>query len=133
MSTDKKEVAKVVTMPKKAEQNKTEKAFNLAEALEKQLKEIQRKKKLADNRVFFLSKRTELENCVEVLNEEIAQGNFTTDRFVLKFGKRSSYRDEEQIFTISNHEVLMKFIISLQGEIDKAVEKIEKDLLQDLA
>jgi len=60
MSTDKKEVAKVVTMPKKAEQNKTEKAFNLAEALEKQLKEIQRKKKLADNRVFFLSKRTEL-------------------------------------------------------------------------
>lgn len=133
MSTDKKEVAKVVTMPKKAEQNKSEKAFNLAEALEKQLKEIQRKKKLADNRVFFLSKRTELENCVEVLNEEIAQGNFTTDRFVLKFGKRSSYRDEEQIFTISNHDVLMKFIISLQGEIDKAVEKIEKDLLQDLA
>ena len=133
MSTDKKEVAKVVTMPKKAEQNKTEKAFNLAEALEKQLKEIQRKKKLADNRVFFLSKRTELENCVEVLNEEIAQGNFSTDRFVLKFGKRSSYRDEEQIFTISNHDVLMKFIISLQGEIDKAVEKIEKDLLQDLA
>lgn len=133
MSTDKKEVAKVVTMPKKAEQNKTEKAFNLAEELEKQLKEIQRKKKLADNRVFFLSKRTELENCVEVLNEEIAQGNFTTDRFVLKFGKRSSYRDEEQIFTISNHDVLMKFIISLQGEIDKAVEKIEKDLLQDLA
>ena len=122
-----------MTMPKKAEQNKTEKAFNLAEALEKQLKEIQRKKKLADNRVFFLSKRTELENCVEVLNEEIAQGNFTTDRFVLKFGKRSSYRDEEQIFTISNHDVLMKFIISLQGEIDKAVEKIEKDLLQDLA
>lgn len=133
MSTDKKEVAKVVTMPKKAEQNKTEKAFNLAEALEKQLREIQRKKKLADNRVFFLSKRTELENCVEVLNEEIAQGNFTTDRFVLKFGKRSSYRDEEQIFTISNHDVLMKFIISLQGEIDMAVEKIEKDLLQDLA
>lgn len=133
MSTEKKEVAKIVTMPKEAEKKPTEKALNLAEMLEKQLKEIQRKKKLADNRVFFLTKRTELENCIEILNEEITQGNFSTDRFVLKFGKRSSYRDEEQIFTISNPDVLMKFIISLQGEIDKSVEKIEKDLLQDLA
>lgn len=132
MSTEKKEVAKVVTMPKAAEPTKKEKALTMAEVLETQLKEIQRKKKLADNRVFFLSKKTELENCAEALNEEIAQGNFSTDRLVLKFGKRSSYREDEQIFTISNSDVLMKFIISLQNEIDQAVEKIEKNLLQDI-
>lgn len=137
MSNEKKEVAKVATMPKKAEPKtesaQTANAQSITEILEAQLKEIQRKKKLADNRVFFIEKKKELKDCVTALNDEIASGSFSTDRFVLKFGRRNSYRDDEQIFTISNTDVLIKFILSLQEEIDTAVSKIEKELLANLA
>ncbi len=136
MSNEKKEVAKTATLPKKAELKnesaQTANAQSVTEILEAQLKEIQRKKKLADNRVFFIEKKKELKDCVNALNDEIASGSFTTDRFVLKFGRRNSYRDDEQIFTISNTDVLIKFILSLKEEIDMAVSKIEKELLANL-
>lgn len=136
MSTEKKEVAKVVTLPKTAEPKtetaKTAQAKNITEILENQLKEIQRKKKLADNRLFFMGKQNELKECVSALNDEIASGSFSTDKFVLKFGRRNSYRDEEQIFTIANTDVLIKFILSLQTEIDTAILKIENELLKDI-
>ena len=135
MSTEKKEVAKVVTLPKTAEPKEsanTSKAQDITKILENQLKEIQRKKKLADNRLFFMGKQNELKECVSALNDEIASGSFSTDKFVLKFGRRNSYRDEEQIFTISNTDVLIKFILSLQTEIDTAILKIENELLKDI-
>lgn len=133
MSTQKKEVTQVTAMfPTTNEKNTVVKKGNIKSIeviLAEHLEEIERKKKLVDNRAYFLLKKEELKNSIEELNNEIANATFSSDRFVLRFGKRSSYRDDEYLFNISHPEMMMKFISDLNDEINKSITKIEKDLI----
>ena len=115
----------------KPEAKREEKTLSLAQLLEKQLSEIKRKKTLVDRRDIFLKKSTELENCLSDLREEQKSGNFTTDNYVLSFSKKGNYRDDDA-FKISNPVLMEKFLVSLQSEIDLAVNGIETELMKDL-
>jgi len=122
---------KTVTATPKAEEKRAEQALPLSQLLEKQLTEIKRKKKLADRRDIFLRKSEELQECLSLLKQEQADGNFTTDNFSLTFAKKADYRNEEA-FKISNPSLLTKFLEVLQSEISKAINSIESELLKDL-
>lgn len=122
---------KTVTATPMAEEKREEQALPLSQLLEKQLTEIKRKKKLADRRDIFLRKSEELQECLSLLKQEQADGNFTTDNFSLAFAKKADYRNEEA-FKISNPSLLTKFLEVLQSEISKAIKSIESELLKDL-
>lgn len=125
MATAKKETAKSAKT-----ENSTKGIFSLSEQLENQLKEINRKKTLVDRRNFFLQKKEELETCVDELNTEVKDNNFNTERFTLKLSRANSYRDEKSTFSISNVDVLLKFVNMLNVEIDKSIVAIESELLK---
>lgn len=127
------ETKKVTAKATQAEEKRAEKTQSLTEILEAQLKEIQRKKKLADNRGVFIGKLRELDECEKLLSEELAEGKFSSDSYVLRFGKRNSYRDEENVFSINNSDLLLKFLANLKAEISVSIDRIEKELLKDLA
>ncbi len=136
------EKAKTVAMPKtaeprtaspKADESKTtEKAKSITEILETQLKAIQHKKKLADNREIFLIKKRNLQSYTKLLKQQAIENVFASDEFSLNFSSRENYRDKTD-FSISNPEMLLKFLVFLDAEIDIAVQKIEMELLQDIA
>lgn len=136
------EKAKTVAMPKtaeprtaspKADESKTtEKAKSITEILETQLKAIQHKKKLADNREIFLIKKRNLQSYTKLLKQQAIENVFVSDEFSLNFSSRENYRDKTD-FSISNPEMLLKFLVFLDAEIDIAVQKIEMELLQDIA
>lgn len=117
---------------KAEEPNRAEKAQSIKEILEIQLKEITRKKQLADHREVFVSKRNELKELLKQLMQQTASGTFESEDFRLTFTTKSNYRDTES-FRISNPEMLTKFVVFLEDEIGKAIEKIEKELLSEVA
>ncbi len=121
----------VTTEPPKVEEKRAEQTMSLSQLLEKQLSDIKRKKKLADRRDIFLKKSEELEECLSLLNQEQADGNFTTDNFSLIFAKKTNYRDEDA-FKISNPALMAKFLVVLQFEITQAINSIESELLKDM-
>ena len=96
--------------------------------LETQLQELTRKKQLADRRSIFLSKKENLLSFLEQLNEESNSGNFESVDAKISFVIKSGYRDEEQ-FSIAIPEMILSHISRLLDDIDKAVLKIEADLL----
>lgn len=124
-NTSKKESAKST----KAE-NPMKEIFSLSEQLETQLKEINRKKKLVDNRNFFILKKEELQTCVNDLITEDKDNKFNTERFTLKLARANSYREEKSTFSISNVDVLLKFVNMLMAEIDTSINAIESELLK---
>lgn len=140
----KSEKAKTVAMPKTAEPKKetatpkaeepkrAEKALSLSEILEAQLKEIQRKKQLADNRDVFLTKKRNLSEYMKTLKQQAIENTFKSDEFSLNFTARENYSNKTE-FSISNPEMLLKFLVFLDAEISNAVDRIEKELLQDIA
>ncbi len=62
METKKNEKAKTVAVSKTEESKRNGKTQSITEILEIQLKEIQRKKRLADNRDVFISKSKSIKN-----------------------------------------------------------------------
>ena len=128
MSTEKKETAKTVAMPKTAEPKKI---LSIEEQLNKQLSEINRKKELADRRNIFLLKCGEVSECLTDLTDEQAAGQFSTDNFSLIFARKNGYSDKEA-FRISNPGMMIKFLSMLQSEMLEAVKVIESELLKDI-
>lgn len=118
--------------PKVETENRAEKAQSIKEILETQLREITRKKQLADHREVFVSKRNELKDLMKQLQQQATAGTFESEDFKLTFTTKSNYRDSES-FKISNPEMLSKFVVFLEDEIGKAIEKIENELLHDIA
>ena len=100
--------------------------------MELQLKEIKRKKRLADNRDVFISKSKSLEEYQKQLQQLAIDSLFETEDFKLNFTVKDDYRNSSN-FSITNPEMLLKFVVFLSDEIKKAIEKIEKELLQDIA
>lgn len=122
---------------KKKEAEKTTKAkssmkeiFSISEQLESELKEINRKKKLVDNRNFFIVKKEELKTCVEELKGEVEGNQFNTASFSLKLSRSDRYRDDKNAFSISNVDILLKFTNMLMSEINSSIKKIEGELLK---
>lgn len=130
METKKNE--KAVAVAKNDEPKKNGKIQSITEMLEIQLKEIQRKKQLADNRDVFITKRKNLEDYQKLLQQLAIENVFETEDFSLSFTVKGDYRHSGN-FSISNPEMLLKFIVFLSDEINKAVQKIENELLQDIA
>ena len=95
--------------------NSIQEIFSLSEQLETQLKEINRKKTLVDNRNFFILKKEELKTCVNDLTTEVKDNKFNTERFSLKLARANNYREEKSTFSISNVDVLLKFVNMLMG------------------
>lgn len=111
-------------------ENSIKEIFSLSEQLENQLKEINRKKTLVDNRDFFILKKEELETCVNDLTTEVKDNKFNTERFTLKLARANSYRDEKSTFSISNVDILLKFVTMLMAEIETSISSIEEQLLK---
>jgi hypothetical protein len=132
METKKNEKAKTVAVSKTEESKRNGKTQSITEILEIQLKEIQRKKRLADNRDVFISKSKSLEEYQKLLQQLAIDNIFETEDFSLSFTVKGDYRHSGN-FSISNPEMLLKFTVFLSDEINKAVDKIEKELLQDIA
>lgn len=118
--------------PKADEPKRTEKTQSISEILEAQLKAIQHKKQLADNRDIFLIKKRNLSEYMKTLKQQAIDNVFKSDEFSLNFTARENYSSKTE-FSISNPEMLLKFLVFLSVEIDGAVDKIEKELLQDIA
>lgn len=132
METKKNEKAITVAVAKKEEPKRNGKTQSITEILEIQLKEIQRKKRLADNRDVFISKNKSLEEYQKLIQEMAIDDVFQTEDFSLSFYAKNDHRHNAS-FSISNPEMLLKFVVFLRVEIEKAVEKIENELLQDIA
>lgn len=122
MATSKKQTAKA--------DNAVKEIFSLSAQLENELKEINRKKTLVDRRDFFILKKEELETCVNDLKTEVEENKFNTERFSLKLSRANNYRDEKSTFSISNVDVLLKFVNMLMSEIETSIDTIETELLK---
>ncbi len=122
----------VKTVEAKKTPTRAEKAQSIKEILEDQLRDITRKKQLADHREVFVAKRNELKDLKKQLQQQAIEGTFESDDFKLTFTTKSNYRDSDS-FRISNPEMLTKFVVFLEDEIGKAIEKIEDELLHDVA
>ena len=131
METKKNEKAKTIAV-KVEEPKRIGKTQSITEILELQLKEIKRKKRLADNRDVFISKSKSLEEYQKQLQQLAIDSLFETEDFKLNFTVKDDYRNSSN-FSITNPEMLLKFFVFLSDEIKKAIEKIEKELLQDIA
>ncbi|ULB35938.1 hypothetical protein [Proteiniphilum propionicum] len=131
METKKNEKAKTIAV-KVEEPKRIGKTQSITEILELQLKEIKRKKRLADNRDVFISKSKSLEEYQKQLQQLAIDSLFETEDFKLNFTVKDDYRNSSN-FSITNPEMLLKFVVFLSDEIKKAIEKIEKELLQDIA
>lgn len=131
METKKNEKAKTIAV-KVEEPKRIGKTQSITEILELQLKEIKRKKRLADNRDVFISKSKSLEEYQKQLQQLAIDSLFETEDFKLNFTVKDDYRNSSN-FSITNPEMLLKFVVFLSDEIKKAIEKIEKELLHDIA
>ena len=100
------------------------------ELLEKQLAELARKKKLADRRKIFLDKKESLENFLENLDME-AENGLEMATAKISFIIRTNYRDDEQ-FTIAIPDMVVNHVSRLIEDIDKAILKIETELMETI-
>ena len=112
--------------PQTAKKEKT-----ISEILDEQLKVIKHKKKLADNRDVFIEKKSKLLSYQKTLEQQALNGQFVSDEFNLQFTTRENYSNKVE-FNISNPEMILKFLVFLDTEIEKAISNIEKELLQNI-
>lgn len=89
------------------------------------LAELERKKMLSAHRTQFLKALDSLEEAERKINEE---DDFNSTLFKLKFCDASVYNGTE-IFTISNHFILLEFITFMRGRIGKKIDELEKQLI----
>lgn len=109
---------------KDAEELKREIEQRTAE-LQKCLAELERKKKLSENRVQFIDVMDKLGKAEDELSQE---EGFNTGMYKLKFCQGSSYRDDDA-FSISNRLIIVEFIHFIRGKITDKVREIEAQLI----
>lgn len=95
------------------------------EELQKCLAELERKKKLSENRVQFIEVMDKLEKSEDELTQE---EGFNTGTYKLKFGEGNSYRDDD-VFSISNRFIILEFIHFIRGKITEKIREIETQLI----
>lgn len=93
--------------------------------LQKCLAELERKKKLSENRVQFIDVMDKLEKAEDELSQE---EDFNTILYKLKFCQGNSYRDDDT-FSISNRLIIVEFIHFIRGKITEKIQEIEAQLI----
>lgn len=117
-------VKKAKQKMKEADELKNEIEQRTAE-LQKCLAELERKKKLSENRVQFIDVMDKLEKAEDELSQE---EDFNTVLYKLKFCQGNSYRDDDT-FSISNRLIIVEFIHFIRGKITEKVQEIEAQLI----
>lgn len=93
--------------------------------LQKCLAELEKKKKLSENRVQFMEVMDKLEHAQDILLQE---ESFNTEVYKLRFCATSNYR-EEDVFTIGNREIIIDFVRYIREKIIAKVREIESQLI----
>jgi hypothetical protein len=107
------------------------KVLTIREQLELQLKQLNRKKELADKRELFMSKKTELLRYKEYVLKDF--GQLETKAAKVSFiGCSESGRDETRV-NVNNPAFIARYIDCLVSDIDRFVVEIEQELLTDIA
>ncbi|MDR1553360.1 MAG: hypothetical protein LBS69_07860 [Prevotellaceae bacterium] len=103
---------------------------DLQKELAERLKELNYKKKLADHREIFLQTDANLKEFQKDLTAQCKAGAFEaqTARITFKGRGKDNYRDED-IFSISNVGLIVKFIDFLRQEIKTKINEIETELI----
>lgn len=117
-------VKKAKQKMKEADELKKEIEQRTAE-LQKCLSELERKKKLSENRVQFIDVMDKLEKAEDELSQE---EDFNTVLYKLKFCQGNSYRDDDT-FSISNRLIIVEFIHFIRGKITEKIQEIEAQLI----
>jgi len=102
----------------------------LKKQLELQLEKIARKNEIANNREIFLTKKREILNVQKLL---LQNNDFEVQNVKLSFSYQNSFngRSQDQYFTISNRELILKFVENLLSEIEIKIKQIENELISD--
>lgn len=117
-------VKKAKQKMKEADELKKEIEQRTAE-LQNCLAELERKKKLSENRVQFIDVMDKLEKAEDELSQE---EDFNTVLYKLKFCQGNSYRDDDT-FSISNRLIIVEFIHFIRGKITEKIQEIEAQLI----
>lgn len=119
-------------VPGKKAKNKMKEADELKKEIEQRtaelqkcLAELERKKKLSENRVQFIDVMDKLEKAEDELSQE---EDFNTVLYKLKFCQGNSYRDDDT-FSISNRLIIVEFIHFIRGKITEKIQEIEAQLI----
>jgi hypothetical protein len=105
------------------------KVLTIREQLELQLKQLNRKKELADKREFFLCKKADLLRYREYVLKDF--GQLETKAAKVSFIGYNEYEREETKVNVNNPEFIARYIDCLVSDIDRFVVEIEQGLLTD--
>lgn len=118
--------------PKSEAQRKAEELQKEMERKQKELAEclkvLEAKKELSAKRTKFIETLDQINTAEEVLNED---DTFEVSNYRLIFASSGapSYR-EENIFKISNRELLLHFVDFIRDKINKKIAEIEAELVK---
>ena len=118
--------------PKSEAQRKAEELQKEMERKQKELAEclkvLEAKKELSAKRTKFIETLDQINTAEEVLNEDDAF-EVTSYRLIFANSSAPSYR-EENIFKISNRELLLHFVDFIRDKINKKIAEIEAELVK---
>lgn len=118
--------------PKSEAQRKAEELQKEMERKQKELddclKVLEAKKELSAKRTKFLETIGQINTAEEVLNEDDTF-EVTSYRLIFANSSAPSYR-EENIFKISNRELLLHFVEFIRDKINKKIAEIEAELVK---
>lgn len=102
---------------------------DLKQELAARLQELNHMKKLADNREKFLNTDKDLLNLYRELQNEEKTGAFDAQgaKIILQ-GMKNGYRNED-LFSVSNVGLILKFVEFMRNEISEKVKAIETELV----
>lgn len=118
--------------PKSEAQRKAEELQKEMERKQKELAEclkvLEAKKELSAKRTKFIETLDQINTAEEVLNEDDTF-EVTSYRLIFANSSAPSYR-EENIFKISNRELLLYFVDFIRDKINKKIAEIEAELVK---
>ena len=118
--------------PKSEAQRKAEELQKEMERKQKELAEclkvLEAKKELSAKRSTFIDTLDKINTAEEVLNEDDTF-EVTSYRLIFANSSAPSYR-EENIFKISNRELLLHFVEFIRDKINKKIAEIEAELVK---
>ena len=118
--------------PKSEAQRKAEELQKEMERKQKELAEclkvLEEKKELSAKRTKFIETLDQINTAEEVLNEDDTF-EVTSYRLIFANSGAPSYR-EENIFKISNRELLLHFVDFIRDKINKKIAEIEAELVK---
>lgn len=127
ISEEKKQVVKPILKDAETNAKALQKEIDKkAKELEKCLKDLETKKKLANNRTKFIDV---LDRLTEIKSELQPSDSFETENFTLIFSSKQNYSNRAE-FSISNTVIILDFIDYIKEKINKKIEELEAELIK---